>query len=200
MYVLVRAKSLQSCPTLCDPVDCSLPGCSIHGILHARILEWVVVPSSNRCLLVCVCVCVFIYMCHSSTLAWKIPWAEEPGRQQSMGSRRVRHDWTPSLSLFTFMLWRRKWQPTPVFCLENPRDGGARWAAVYGVAQSRTQLKWLSRSSMYENVLFLRIYSLKYLVVKDSMSPISKGLGKSYIWKKEWYSKKSKCIQLVISG
>ena len=52
---------------------------------------------------------------HSSTLAWKIPWTEEPGRLQSMGSLRVRHDWTISLSLFTFMHWRRKWQPTPVF-------------------------------------------------------------------------------------
>ena len=52
---------------------------------------------------------------HSSTLAWKIPWTEEPGRLQSMGSRRVGHDWATSLSLFTFMRWRRKWQPTPVF-------------------------------------------------------------------------------------
>ena len=52
---------------------------------------------------------------HSSTLAWKIPWAEEPGRLQSMGSRRVRHNWATSLSLFTFMHWRRKWKPTPVF-------------------------------------------------------------------------------------
>ena len=47
---------------------------------------------------------------HSSTLAWKITWAEEPGRLQSMGSLRVRHDWATSLSLFTFMHWRRKWQ------------------------------------------------------------------------------------------
>ena len=52
---------------------------------------------------------------HSSTLTWKIPWMEEPGRLQSMGSLRVRHDWATSLSLFTFMYWRRKWQPTPVF-------------------------------------------------------------------------------------
>ena len=52
---------------------------------------------------------------HSSTLAWQIPWMEEPGRLQSMGSLRVRHDWLTSLSLFTFMHWRRKWQPTPVF-------------------------------------------------------------------------------------
>ena len=52
---------------------------------------------------------------HSSTLAWKIPWIEKPGRLQSMGSLRVRHDWATSLSLFIFMHWRRKWQPTPVF-------------------------------------------------------------------------------------
>ena len=52
---------------------------------------------------------------HSSTLAWKIPWMEEPGRLQSMGSLRVRQDRATSLSLFTFMHWRRKWQPTPVF-------------------------------------------------------------------------------------
>ena len=52
---------------------------------------------------------------HSSTLALKIPWMEEPGRLQSMGLRRVGHDWVASLSLFTFMHWRRQWQPTPVF-------------------------------------------------------------------------------------
>ena len=74
---------------------------------------------------------------HSSTLAWRIPWREEPGRLQSMGSLRVGPDWVTSLSLFTFMHWRRKWQPTPGSCLENLRDGGAWWAAVYGVAQSR---------------------------------------------------------------
>ena len=52
---------------------------------------------------------------HSSTLAWEIPQAEEPGRLQSMGLLRVGQDWASSLSLFTFMHWRRKWQPTPVF-------------------------------------------------------------------------------------
>ena len=52
---------------------------------------------------------------HSSTLAWKIPWTEEPGRLQSMGSLRVGHDRATSLSLFTFMHWRKKWQPTPLF-------------------------------------------------------------------------------------
>ena len=52
---------------------------------------------------------------HSSTLTWKIPWMEEPGGLQSMGLLRVGHDWATSLSLLTFMHWRRKWQPTPVF-------------------------------------------------------------------------------------
>ena len=52
---------------------------------------------------------------HSSTLAWKSPWMEEPGRLQPMGSLRVGHDSATSLSLFTSMHWRRKWQPTPVF-------------------------------------------------------------------------------------
>ena len=52
---------------------------------------------------------------HSGTLAWKIPWMEEPGRLQSIGSLRVGQDWATSLSLLTFMHWRRKWQPTPVF-------------------------------------------------------------------------------------
>ena len=87
---------------------------------------------------------------HSSALAWKTPWMQEPGRLQSMGSRRVGPDWATSLSLFTSMHWRSKWQPTPVFCLENPRDGGAWWAAVYGVAQSQTRLKRLSSSSIFD--------------------------------------------------
>ena len=52
---------------------------------------------------------------HSSTLAWKIPWTEEPGGLQSMGSQRVRHNWATSHSLFTFTHWRRQWQPAPVF-------------------------------------------------------------------------------------
>ena len=84
---------------------------------------------------------------HSSTLAWKIPWMAEPGRLQSMGSLRVGHDWVTSLSLFPFTHCRRKLRPTPVFLPGEPRDGGAWWAAVYGVAQSRTRLKRLSSSS-----------------------------------------------------
>ena len=65
---------------------------------------------------------------HSSTLAWKIPWTEEPGRLQSTESQRVGHDWVISLSLFTFMHWRRKWQPTPVF-LPGESQG---WQSLVG--------------------------------------------------------------------
>ena len=73
---------------------------------------------------------------HSSTLAWKIPWMEEPGRLQSMGSRRVRHHWATSLSLFTFLHWRRKWQPTPVFL---PGESQGRGSLV-GCRWGRTEL------------------------------------------------------------
>ena len=65
---------------------------------------------------------------HSSTLAWKIPGIAESGRLQSMGSRRVGHDWATSLSLFAFMHWRRKWQPTPVF-LPGESQG---WQSLVG--------------------------------------------------------------------
>ena len=74
---------------------------------------------------------------HSSTLAWKIPWMEELGRLQSMGSLRVGHDWVTSLSLFTFMHWRRKWQPTPVF-LPGESQG---WGSLVGCCLwGRTEL------------------------------------------------------------
>ena len=83
---------------------------------------------------------------HSSTLAWKIPWTEEPGRLQSMGSLRVRHNRATSLSLFTFVHWRKKWHSS-VPAWRIPGMWGAWWAAIYGVAQSRTRLKRLSSSS-----------------------------------------------------
>ena len=84
---------------------------------------------------------------HSSTLAWKIPWMEEPGRLQSMGHGES--DMTEWLH-FHFSLsciGEGNSNPLQRSCLENPRDGGAWWAAISGVAQSRTRLKRLSSSS-----------------------------------------------------
>ena len=161
----------------------SLPGCSLHGILQARVLEWVAISFSRgssqlrdrtwvsrnpsrrfnlwanqgspyRCVYMYMCVymyiCTYVYMyvyvyvcvcvhfkqCigNSATIyieehvligegngtplqysCLENPMDEEPGRLQFMGSRRIQQDWATSLSLFTFMHWRRKWQPTPVF-------------------------------------------------------------------------------------
>ena len=95
---------------------------------------------------------------HFSTLAWKIPWTEEPARLQSMRSWRVRHNWATSLSLFTFRHWRRKWQPTPVFLPGESRGRGAWWAAIYGVAQSQTWLKqfssigWIDQTKIWKHL------------------------------------------------
>ena len=80
---------------------------------------------------------------HSSTLAWKVPWMEEPGGLQSMGwvakSRTGLRDFSFTFSLSC--IGEGNGNPLQCSCLENPRDGGAWWAAVYGVTQSRTQLQ-----------------------------------------------------------
>ena len=80
--------------------------------------------------------CSYLTSCN---LAWKIPWTEEPGRLQSMGSPRVRHDWETSLSLSPLFIGEGDGNPLQCSCLENLRDG---------VAQSRTWLKWLSSSNL----------------------------------------------------
>ena len=74
---------------------------------------------------------------HSSTLAWKTPWAEEPGGLPSMGSLGVGHGWATSLSLFTLMHWRRKWQPTPVFL---PGESQGRGSLAGCRLRGRTEL------------------------------------------------------------
>ena len=75
---------------------------------------------------------------HCSTLAWTIPWTEELGRLQCMGSLTVGHNWMTSLSLFTFMHWRRKWQLTL-----TGEPGGLPSMGLH----RQTQLKWLSSNS-----------------------------------------------------
>ena len=78
---------------------------------------------------------------HSSTLAWKIPWMEEAGGLQSMGSLGVWHDWTTSLSLFTFMHWRRKWQPSPEF-LPGESQGWGEPGGLLSVGSHRVRHDW----------------------------------------------------------
>ena len=78
---------------------------------------------------------------HSSTLAWKIPWMEEPGRLQSMRSLGVGHDEQFHFHFSLSCIGEGNGNPLQCSCLENPRGGGAWWAALYGVAESRTRLK-----------------------------------------------------------
>ena len=134
MKVKCESEVVQSCPTLSDPMDCSPPGSSIHGIFQARVLEWGALAFSqwhseplmltHRVMrpYVGLFISPLCFTCskamapHSSALAWKIPWTEEPGRLQSTGSRRVGHD------------WRRKWWFTPVF-LPGESQG---WGSLVG--------------------------------------------------------------------
>ena len=102
---------------------------------------WVYLCTLHSILLICMSVFMplWSYLPHSSTLAWKIPWMEEPGRLQSMGSLRVGHDWATSLSLFTFLHWRRKWQPTPVFLPgESQGQGSLVGCQLWGHTESGT--------------------------------------------------------------
>ena len=90
---------------------------------------------------------------HSSTLAWKLPWMEDPGRLQSMGSLRVGHNWETSLSLFTFMHWRRKWQPTPVFLPgESQGRGSLVGCHLWGCTElDTTEATYQQQRSLQEN-------------------------------------------------
>jgi len=134
----------QFLPTVCYCVSCSVMSYFVrpHGLLLTRLLCPWDFPGKN------IIYCVFIFLnlvngggngTHSSTLAWKIPWTEEPVRLQSTGSLRVGHDWATSLSLFTFMHWRRKWQPIPVFLPgESQGRGSLVGCRLWGCTESDT--------------------------------------------------------------
>ena len=89
---------------------------------------------------------------HSSTLSWKIPWTAEPGGLQFMGSLRVRQAERLHFHFSLSCIGEENGNPLQCSCLENPRDGRAWWVSIYGVAQSKTGLKWLSSSSIKQTV------------------------------------------------
>ena len=102
---------------------------------------------------------------HSSTLAWKIPWMDEPGGLQSMGSLRVRNNWVTSLSLFTFMHWRRKWQPTPMFLPgESQGQGSLVGCCLWGCLEldmteaTQQQQQQQQQRPYYESIFSQRAY------------------------------------------
>ena len=116
---LRSSKSLRGSDVL-EGLPCVVCDVTMHGLSNG-------VKVSRLCHLTRVVRSEKAMATHSSPLAWRIPWTEEPGGLQSMGSLRVGHDWATSLSLFTFMHWRRQWQPTPVFF---PGESQGRWSLV----------------------------------------------------------------------
>ena len=134
---------------------------------------------------------------HSSTLAWKIPWTEEPGRLRSMGSQRVERDWATSLSLFTFMHWRRKWQPTRVLAWRIPGTGEPRglpstglhrvghdWSDLASVCTCQPQSpRFFVNKVICGNVNW-------YSHCRNNMEPPSKTKNRTTIWPNKftlWY-------------
>ena len=122
-----------------------------------------------------------------STLAWKIPWTEEPGGLQSMGSLRVGHDRVTSLSLFTFMHWRRKWHPTPVFLPGESQGRGSLvgcrlWGRTESDATEATaaQAFLSAEMSLWLGVDYVEVFiSLCRNVIKNLLA-LSSG---TVIWK-----------------
>ena len=143
---------------------------------------------------------------HSSTLAWKIPWTEEPGGLQSMGLLGVGHDWATSLSLFTFMHWRRKWQPTPVFLPgESQGQGSLMGCRLWGRTESdttevisssssfkgsvmpkdtsNTNLRWLSSSPMFaEGDLSYFLSKTKNIMLQQRLWKLKRVCGDNVKW------------------
>ena len=116
---------------------------------------------------------------HSSTLAWKIPRTEEPGRLQSMGSLGL--DTTERLHFYFSLscIGEGNGNPLQCSCLENPRDGRAWWAAVYGVAQSRTRLKQLSSSSLLSTFCHILYHEYKDIITSSHSHNLIKTKFKS---------------------
>jgi len=156
-----------------SPPDGSPPGSAVPGILQASYQQSPVLfqilshrgyyKVSNR--VSCAIQKVILEKAratHSSTLAWKIPWTEEPGRPQSMGLLGVGHDRESSLSLFTFMHWRRKWQPTPVFLPgESQGQGSLVGCHLWGPTESdTTEATQQQQQCIYGNPSFLTSLSL----------------------------------------
>ena len=130
---------------------------------------------------------IFFFFHYSrSTLAWQIPWTEEPGRLQAMGSLGVRHKWATSLLLFTFMHWRRKWQPTPVF-LPGESQGQRKPSGLPSLGSHRVGHDWSNlaavaaegaRRSIQKNIAVI------YVTVRMQWHPTPVLLpGKSHGWR-----------------
>ena len=135
----------------------------------------------------------------SSTLAWQIPWTGEPGRLQSMGSLEVGYNWATSLSLFTFMHWRRKWQPTPVFlpgesqgrgsllgCRLWGRRVGHDWSDLAAAAAGLLYLKGDEQIVSITNYQRNANQNYNEALPKQVTTAISQKIYKQYILERVW--------------
>ena len=125
---------------------------------------------------------------HSSTLAWTIPWTEEPGRLQSMGSLRVGHDWATSLSLLTFMHWRRKWQPTPVFLPGESQGQTEEPSGLPSMGSHRVGHDWSDLAAAAAEYIYTHTHTYIWGVIFEGMV---RGLSEKIIFKQTWSKKKS---------
>ena len=114
---------------------------------------------------------------HSSTLAWKIPWTEEPGGLQSMGSRRVGHDWVTSLSLFPSMHWRRPWQSTPVFLPGESQGRRGEPGGLPSMGSHRVGHDWSDLAAAADCIKKQRQY-----FANKGPSSQSYGFSSSHVW------------------
>ena len=142
---------------------------------------------------------------HSSTFAWKIPWTEEPGGLQSMGSQRVGHDWATSLSLFPFMHWRRKWQPTRVLAWRIP--GMEEPGGLPSVGSHRVGHDWsdLAAAAGFLSITQMHLHSNKRggITMPDTAKGMPSIMLCTYSWeswsvKQDWRQSPSHvvlCIQ-----
>ena len=126
---------------------------------------------------------------HASNLAWKIPLTEKIGGLQSMGSQRVGHDWETSLSLFTFMHWRRKWQPTPVFL---PGESQGRRSLVGCRLWGRTESDTTETTKQQQQQTLKDQQATYFQNVACPMEPINVNTKLSFLCKfeeKRFYAK-----------
>ena len=121
---------------LCSSQLFSLSNGNTNVFIHSAVHYWLPIVCPEKAMAT-----------HSSTLAWEIPWTEEPGRLQSMGSRRVGQDWATSLSLFTFMHWRRNWEPTPI-CLPGESQGQEPGGLLF-MGSHRVGHDWCDLTAVY---------------------------------------------------
>ena len=128
IHACVPTKLLQSCSTLYDPMDCSLPGSSVHGILWARILEWVVIPFSRESSWFRNGTCLFL----SPALTGRF-FTPGSDRKECLQCRRPRFH--PCVGKIP---WRREWLPTPVFLPGEFHGQRSLGAPAHGVTKNST--------------------------------------------------------------